>query len=329
MALGEREPRPDMLIMSATPIPRSTAMAVYGDLDLSVLDQLPPGRKPVQTLLKRPDARDDVYRFVDKELEAGRQAYVVYPLVEESEKVDLKAATEEYERLVESVFSHRRVRLIHGQLPSEEKDRVMRDFAAGEVDVLVATTVIEVGIDVANASVMVVENAERFGLSQLHQLRGRVGRYRQAKHRKHAAGFDHAIPPAGLQGLLDRAQEQHPAKREPVAGGFGAGEVLGDLAFHGGDVGQAVDPEVLLRSSSGSDSNRDKSDRDPNPTSAFGLHVTPRDSGARRVRSQSRQSARRRGEARRGEEGGRGPLRYGTALRAVRDFPLAVGFRFS
>jgi ATP-dependent DNA helicase RecG len=176
MALGDREPRPDMLIMSATPIPRSTAMALYGDLDLSVLDELPPGRKPVQTLLKRPDSRDDVYRFVERELEGGRQAYVVYPLVEESEKVDLKAATEEYERLAESVFPHRRVGLIHGKLPSEEKDRVMRGFAAGEVDVLVATTVIEVGIDVANASVMVVENAERFGLSQLHQLRGRVGR---------------------------------------------------------------------------------------------------------------------------------------------------------
>jgi ATP-dependent DNA helicase RecG len=141
-----------------------------------VLDELPPGRKPVQTLLKRPDSREDVYRFVDGELDAGRQAYVVYPLVEESEKVDLKAATEEYERLAASVFPHRRVGLIHGQLPSEEKDRVMRAFASGEVDVLVATTVIEVGIDVANASVMVVENAERFGLSQLHQLRGRVGR---------------------------------------------------------------------------------------------------------------------------------------------------------
>ncbi len=176
MALGDREPRPDMLIMSATPIPRSTAMALYGDLDLSVLDELPPGRKPVKTLLKRPDARDEVYRFVEKELEGGRQSYVVYPLVEESEKVDLKAATEEYERLAESVFPHRRVGLIHGKLASEEKDRVMRAFAAGEVDVLVATTVIEVGIDVANASVMVVENAERFGLSQLHQLRGRVGR---------------------------------------------------------------------------------------------------------------------------------------------------------
>lgn len=176
MALGDREPRPDMLVMSATPIPRSTAMALYGDLDLSVIDELPPGRRPVQTLLKRPADREEIYRFVDAELEAGRQAYIVYPLVEESEKVDLRAATEEYERLAGAVFSHRRVGLIHGQLKSEEKDQVMQAFADGDLDVLVATTVIEVGIDVANASVMVVENAERFGLSQLHQLRGRVGR---------------------------------------------------------------------------------------------------------------------------------------------------------
>ncbi len=176
MALGEREIRPDMLIMSATPIPRSMAMALYGDLDLSTLGELPPGRRPVETLLRYPSKRPEVYEFVESQLEAGRQAYVVYPLVGESEKVDLRSATEEHERLAARVFPRRRVALIHGQLPSDEKDAVMRAFLAGDVDVLVATTVIEVGIDVPNAAVMLIEHAERFGLSQLHQLRGRVGR---------------------------------------------------------------------------------------------------------------------------------------------------------
>jgi ATP-dependent DNA helicase RecG len=177
MALLERPGlRPDLLVMSATPIPRSLAMALYGDLDLSVLDELPPGRMPVKTVLRRPAQRDDVYDFVASQVSEGRQAYIVYPLVSESEKVDLLAATDEFERLRDDVFRDLRVGLVHGQLPSAEKDAVMRRFAAGEVDVLVATTVIEVGIDVANATVMVVEHAERFGLSQLHQLRGRVGR---------------------------------------------------------------------------------------------------------------------------------------------------------
>ena len=177
MALAEREDtRPDVLIMSATPIPRSLAMTLYGDLDLSVIDELPPGRRPVRTELRAPDARPEVYRFVRGEIEAGRQAYVVYPLVDESDKVDLRSATEEHRRLAEEVFPDRTVGLLHGQLATEEKDRVMRAFLAGDIDVLVATTVIEVGIDVPNATVMVVEHAERFGLSQLHQLRGRVGR---------------------------------------------------------------------------------------------------------------------------------------------------------
>ncbi len=183
MALLDRPGlRPDLLVMSATPIPRSLAMALYGDLDLSVLDELPPGRTPVQTVLRRPAARDDVYDFVRAQVEQGRQAYIVYPLVAESEKVDLLAATDEFERLREGPFSHLRVGLVHGQLASSEKDAVMRAFLAGDVDVLVATTVIEVGIDVANATVMVVEHAERFGLSQLHQLRGRVGRGAAESH---------------------------------------------------------------------------------------------------------------------------------------------------
>jgi ATP-dependent DNA helicase RecG len=183
MALLETDDaRPDMLVMSATPIPRSLAMALYGDLDLSVIDELPPGRKAVETLLRPRDRRREVYAFVEKQVALGRQAYVVYPLVGESEKVDLLAATEEYERLRTDVFPDRRVGLVHGRLPSEEKDSVMRAFLRGEIDILVATTVIEVGIDVANATVMVIEHAERFGLSQLHQLRGRVGRGEGESH---------------------------------------------------------------------------------------------------------------------------------------------------
>ena len=183
MALLEREDvRPDVLVMSATPIPRSLAMALYGDVDLSVLDEIPPGRKPVATTLRARDERTQVYDFLDRELEAGRQAYVVYPLVAESEKVDLLAATDEFERLREDVFPKRRVGLLHGQLPTPQRDAVMRAFLAREIDVLVATTVIEVGIDVPNATVMVIEHAERFGLSQLHQLRGRVGRGESESH---------------------------------------------------------------------------------------------------------------------------------------------------
>jgi len=183
MALLERNDAvPDVLVMSATPIPRSMAMALYGDLDLSVLDEMPPGRKPVVTSLRPPEKRDQVYRFVEDEIARGRQAYIVYPLVAESEKVDLLAASEEHERLRTRVFPERRLGLIHGQLSPADKDQVMRSFLAGDIDILVATTVIEVGIDVGNASVMVIEHAERFGLSQLHQLRGRVGRGSAESH---------------------------------------------------------------------------------------------------------------------------------------------------
>jgi ATP-dependent DNA helicase RecG len=179
MVLAERDTRPDVLVMSATPIPRSMAMALYGDLDLSILDELPPGRQPIETTLKTTRGRKGVYKILDKEMKAGRQVYVVYPLVDESEKLDLLSATEEFKRLSEEVFPHRQLGLIHGQLSSDEKERVMRAFLAGDIQLLVATTVIEVGIDVANATVMVIEHAERFGLSQLHQLRGRVGRGRE------------------------------------------------------------------------------------------------------------------------------------------------------
>jgi ATP-dependent DNA helicase RecG len=176
MALARLGDAPDVLVMSATPIPRSLALTLYGDLDISILDERPPGRRPVRTGMRPESARDRVFAFVREQVRLGRQGYIVYPLVEESEKLELKAATEEYRRLSEEVYADLRLGLIHGQMPGDEKDRVMRAFAAGELDILVSTTVIEVGIDVANATVMVVEHAERFGLSQLHQLRGRVGR---------------------------------------------------------------------------------------------------------------------------------------------------------
>ena len=173
---------PDVLLLSATPIPRSLALTVYGDLDVSALDERPPGRQPVMTALRPESARERVLQFVDGELAKGRQAYVVYPVIEESETSDLKSATASYATLAEGVFAGRRVALLHGRVAAAERDRIMRAFRDGAIDVLVATTVIEVGIDVPNATVMVVEHPERFGLSQLHQLRGRVGRGGEASY---------------------------------------------------------------------------------------------------------------------------------------------------
>lgn len=167
---------PDVLVMTATPIPRTLALTVYGDLDVSVIRERPPGRTPIETRAIPQSRRDEAHALVRRELDAGRQAYIVYPLVEESSKVDVRAATEMADHLASAVFPEYRLALLHGRLRPEEKDRVMRAFAAGEVQVLVSTTVIEVGIDVPNATVMVIEHAERFGLAQLHQLRGRVGR---------------------------------------------------------------------------------------------------------------------------------------------------------
>ena len=168
--------RPDLLVMTATPIPRTLALTLYGDLDVSVLDELPPGRQPVVTVARTGAKRAEIYAFLREQMKAGRQVYVVYPLVEESEALDLKAATDMARELREGAFRDFKVGLLHGRLSSEEKDAIMGRFKAREIDLLVSTTVIEVGIDVPNASVMLVEHAERFGLSQLHQLRGRVGR---------------------------------------------------------------------------------------------------------------------------------------------------------
>ena len=170
--------RPDVLVMSATPIPRSLSLVLHGDLELSVLDEVPPGRARVETTLCRPERRSEAYDRVAGELAMGRQGYFVFPLVEESDTLALRSATAEYDRLRTEVFPDRRLGLVHGQLSGEERDAAMRGFREGETDILVATSVVEVGIDVPNATFMVIEHADRFGLSQLHQLRGRVGRGR-------------------------------------------------------------------------------------------------------------------------------------------------------
>jgi ATP-dependent DNA helicase RecG len=175
-ALRAKGMHPDVLVMTATPIPRTLALTTYGDLDVSVMREMPPGRKPIKTIAKPESRREEIVEFVRQQLDSGRQAYVIYPLVEESAKIDLKAATEMADHLAQDVFPEYRVALLHGRMKQDDKDRVMNAFARGEYHVLVSTTVVEVGVDVANASVMLVEHAERFGLSQLHQLRGRVGR---------------------------------------------------------------------------------------------------------------------------------------------------------
>lgn len=175
-AIRSKAPEPDVLVMSATPIPRTLALTLYGDLDVSILNQLPSGRKPIETRLYSEKDRERVYAEVRKAVSQGRQAYIVYPLVEASEQLDAKDATSMAAELAAQAFKEFRVALIHGQMPSLQKEEVMGKFVRGEIDVLVSTTVVEVGIDVPNATVMVIEHPERFGLSQLHQLRGRVGR---------------------------------------------------------------------------------------------------------------------------------------------------------
>ncbi len=174
--IRRRGVNPDVLVVTATPIPRSLAMTVYGDLEVSLIDELPPGRTPVKTFVRGDDRREKIYEFIREQIQSGRQAYVVYPIIEESEKLDLRNATEMYEHLRADIYPEYKVGLLHGKMKSAEKEEVMRGFTANETQILVATTVIEVGVDVPNASVMLIEHAERFGLSQLHQLRGRVGR---------------------------------------------------------------------------------------------------------------------------------------------------------
>jgi ATP-dependent DNA helicase RecG len=175
-ALRKKGVHPDLLVMTATPIPRTLALTVYGDLSLSVIDELPPGRKSIETEVISEARRQQAYKMISREIRAGRQAYIVYPLVEETEKSDLLAATEGAGYLREQIFPENGIGVLHGKMRPDEKEAVMRAFKDGDLDILVSTTVIEVGIDVPNATIMMVEHAERFGLAQLHQLRGRVGR---------------------------------------------------------------------------------------------------------------------------------------------------------
>jgi ATP-dependent DNA helicase RecG len=167
---------PHLLVMSATPIPRSLALSFYGDLDLSIVDEMPPGRQDIKTYWLKSSERERAYSFIRSQITKGRQAFVIYPLVEESDKINAKAATEEYQKLQKEIFPELKLALLHGRMKAAEKEETMRAFYEGEIDILVATSVIEVGIDVPNSTIMLIEGANRFGLAQLHQFRGRVGR---------------------------------------------------------------------------------------------------------------------------------------------------------
>lgn len=196
--LTQSSGNPDVLVMTATPIPRTLAIALFGDLDISIIDELPPGRKPIITRMVPDGKRERAYEFVAKQIREGRQVYVVCPLVEESEKLEFKSAIEEYERLKEDVFPEFSVGLLHGRMPSDEKNEVISDFRQKKYDILVTTAVVEVGVDVANATVMVIEGADRFGLSQLHQFRGRVGR---GQHQSYCLLFSQTQSEASNQRL--------------------------------------------------------------------------------------------------------------------------------
>jgi ATP-dependent DNA helicase RecG len=214
--------------MTATPIPRTLALTLYGDLDVSTLDELPPGRSPIKTYARPTARRPQVYEFVRAQVEEGRQAYIVCPLIEESEKLQAEAAVDLVARLRDGVFRGVRVEVLHGRMRVEEREAAMRALRSGEIDILVATTVIEVGIDIPNASVMVIEDADRFGLSQLHQLRGRVGR---GAHQAHCILIadpkaDDDVAAARLQAMVDTTDGFQIAQRDLEL--RGAGEILGD-----------------------------------------------------------------------------------------------------
>ena len=238
--LREKGQHPDVLVMTATPIPRTLAMTVYGDLNVSVIDGLPPGRTPIQTRVVRHQARHRAYESVRKEVTKGRQAYVVYPLVEESEKLDLEAAILAAERLQTEEFPAWKLGLLHGRMKSDEKAAVMKAFKAGDIRILVATTVIEVGLDVPNATVMVIEHADRFGLAQLHQLRGRVGRGTQrsycllissAGRRTKSHDLQSTEPSASVSAAPSRSDSSKPFEtlQDPLRLRAGSGQAQGRL----------------------------------------------------------------------------------------------------
>ena len=237
--LRKKGTQPDVLVMTATPIPRTLALTLYGDLDVSIIDALPRDRRPVRTVLHEEGEKTSVSAFVREQVRQGRQAYFVYPLIEESEKLDLKAATSHFEELRSSVFPDLRLGLLHGRMSGDEKDQIMEQFRSRQLDILVATTVIEVGIDIPNATVMVIENAERFGLSQLHQLRGRVGRGSEQSYcilltkRWTAVRASRKADPRALQQEIDqqRAAERRLATMVRTNDGFAIAEV--DLELRG------------------------------------------------------------------------------------------------
>jgi ATP-dependent DNA helicase RecG len=224
-ALFSKGDTPDILVMTATPIPRSLALAIYGDLELSVIDELPPGRQRIKTVVRSSDQSARVYDFIDQEIASGAQVYVVHPIIEESEKLNLKPLTAGFEK-IRRRYPDRRVAMLHGRMPSSEKEETMQRFKRGEVDILVSTTVIEVGIDVPNASIMLIVDADRFGLSQLHQLRGRVGRGTRKSYC--ILLHDEGIAPDTKQRLIDFEKTKNGfdvAERDLEL--RGPGEVLG------------------------------------------------------------------------------------------------------
>ena len=233
--LKEKTARLDLLTMTATPIPRTLALAFYGDLAVSTLTELPPGRQPIQT---RQAEEHQAHHLVEEEVKKGRQAYIVYPLIEESESISAKAVTEEFEKL-QKVFPQFKLAMLHGQMSRTEKEKVMQDFAAHKIDILVATPVIEVGIDVPNATVMVIENAERFGLASLHQLRGRVGRGQHQSHCVLVAEHKGSIARERLGIICDTCDGFKIGERDMQL--RGPGEILGtrqsgELEFKAGDL---------------------------------------------------------------------------------------------
>jgi ATP-dependent DNA helicase RecG len=200
-----QEPAPHLLVMTATPIPRTLSLTVFGDLDVSVIDEMPPGRQPIKTRWLLSKERERAYSFVRRQVEAGRQAFIIYPLVEESESLSAKAAVPEYEQLCQEVFPQLRLGLLHGRMKSAEKDAVMQAMQRGDIDILVATSVVEVGIDIPNATAIVIEDAERFGLAQLHQFRGRVGR---GEHPSYCILISDATTPNAAERLHALEQSQ-------------------------------------------------------------------------------------------------------------------------
>jgi ATP-dependent DNA helicase RecG len=244
--LKQKGTRPDVLTMTATPIPRTLGLTVYGDLDISVIDELPPGRKPIQTKLFHERDRGKVYEILREEIEKGRQAYIVYPLIEESGKMDLKDATNMAGKL-RVIFPDFHIALIHGRMSLDQREEIMRKFKEGLIDILVSTTVIEVGINIINATIMVIENAERFGLSQIHQLRGRVGRSAYPSKCLLLASYRNSASAKKRLGIIEKTTDGFRISEEDLAI-RGPGEFLGERqsGFYQFRVAQIMrDAEIL------------------------------------------------------------------------------------